>query len=155
MAVLTAILNTLIVIMSLFLICLVLIQRGRGGGLAGAFGGTGGSSAFGTKAGDTFTRVTIISASIWILMTMLLVVLMNRQRTSVFDEGPSPTSSAAPSSSSTTPAPGGAVPPAPVPVGGASPSAESAPAPVDRVPAIPETSNFPLTPGNAPPPKAE
>lgn len=156
MAVLTAILNTLVVIMSLFLICLVLIQRGRGGGLAGAFGGTGGSSAFGTKAGDTFTRVTIASASIWILMTMLLVVLMNRQKTSVFDDAPSPTSSAAPSSTATTPAPGGAVPPAPVPVGGASPTAESAaPAPVDRAPAIPETSTFPLTPGNAPPPKAE
>lgn len=152
MAVLTAILNTLIVIMSLFLICLVLIQRGRGGGLAGAFGGTGGSSAFGTKAGDTFTRITIVSASIWILMTMLLVVLTNSQRSSVFDEGPSPTSSAAPVTG------GGDAPPAPVPAtGGAAPSTESAPAPapVDRAPAIPETSNFPLTPGNAPPPKPE
>ena len=39
---------------SLFLIALVLIQRGRGGGLAGAFGGAGGQSAFGTKAGDVF-----------------------------------------------------------------------------------------------------
>ena len=44
--------NTLIVLVSLFLICLILIQRGKGGGLAGAFGGVGGSSAFGTKAGD-------------------------------------------------------------------------------------------------------
>lgn len=155
MGVLTAILNTLIVIMSLFLICLVLIQRGRGGGLAGAFGGTGGSSAFGTKAGDTFTRVTIVTASIWILMTMLLVVITNSQRSSVFDsEAPT---TAAPGSSE-VPAPDAAVPPAPVPVpteGAATPSAESAPAPVDRVPAIPETSNFPLTPGNAPPPKPE
>ena len=44
---------------SLFLILLVLIQRGRGGGLAGALGGMGGQSAFGTKAGDLFTRITI------------------------------------------------------------------------------------------------
>ncbi|MDP6059564.1 MAG: preprotein translocase subunit SecG, partial [Pirellulaceae bacterium] len=44
---------------ALFLILLVLIQRGRGGGLAGAFGGAGGQSAFGTKAGDMFTRITI------------------------------------------------------------------------------------------------
>ena len=42
-----------------FSILLVLIQRGRGGGLAGAFGGMGGQSAFGTKAGDLFTRITI------------------------------------------------------------------------------------------------
>jgi len=155
--VLTAILNTLIVIMSLFLICLVLIQRGRGGGLAGAFGGTGGSSAFGTKAGDTFTRVTIVTASIWILMTMLLVVLTNSQKSSVFDsEAPS---SSAPGSSSSAPAPASSAavppPPVPVPAEGAAPAAESAPAPVDRAPAIPATSNFPLTPGNAPPPKPE
>ena len=47
----------------LFLILLVLIQRGRGGGLAGAFGGMGGQSAFGTKAGDLFTRITIVVAA--------------------------------------------------------------------------------------------
>ena len=60
--ILTAIFNTLIVLISLFLICLILIQRGKGGGLAGAFGGVGGSSAFGTKAGDVFTRVTVVTA---------------------------------------------------------------------------------------------
>ena len=39
MAILSGILNSLLVLTSLFLICLVLIQRGKGGGLAGAFGG--------------------------------------------------------------------------------------------------------------------
>ncbi len=53
---------------SLFLILLVLIQRGRGGGLAGAFGGMGGQSAFGTKAGDLFTRITIVVAAFWIML---------------------------------------------------------------------------------------
>ena len=62
MGVLTDIFNTLIILVSLFLICLILIQRGKGGGLAGAFGGVGGSSAFGTKAGDTFTRITVVTA---------------------------------------------------------------------------------------------
>ena len=33
--------NFLMIITSIFLICLVLIQRGKGGGLAGAFGGAG------------------------------------------------------------------------------------------------------------------
>jgi preprotein translocase subunit SecG len=77
----------LLVISSLFLICLVLIQRGKGGGLAGAFGGVGGSSAFGTKAGDVFTRVTIITAGIWFLLAMSQVVINNRHlgsRTSAF-----------------------------------------------------------------------
>jgi preprotein translocase subunit SecG len=58
---------------SVFLILLVLIQRGKGGGLAGAFGGAGGSSAFGSRAGDTFTKVTIYSAAIWILLIMFLI----------------------------------------------------------------------------------
>ena len=61
---------------SLFLILLVLVQRGRGGGLTGALGGMGGQSAFGTKAGDTFTRVTIISATVWILTAILAVKLL-------------------------------------------------------------------------------
>jgi preprotein translocase subunit SecG len=87
-AVLTAILNTLLILTSLFLICLVLIQRGKGGGLAGAFGGVGGSSAFGTKAGDTFTKITVITASIWILMAMLLVVLTNRPSETAWDGEP-------------------------------------------------------------------
>ena len=57
-------------LLAIFLILLVLVQRGRGGGLAGALGGMGGSSAFGAKAGDVFTRITIITASIWILFCL-------------------------------------------------------------------------------------
>jgi len=53
---------------AVFLILLVLVQRGRGGGLAGALGGMGGSSAFGAKAGDIFTRITIGVAAVWILL---------------------------------------------------------------------------------------
>jgi preprotein translocase subunit SecG len=57
-------------LVAIFLILLVLVQRGRGGGLAGALGGMGGSSAFGAKAGDVFTRITIVTASIWILLCL-------------------------------------------------------------------------------------
>jgi preprotein translocase subunit SecG len=85
---LNVVLYILLVITSLFLICLVLIQRGKGGGLAGAFGGAGGSSAFGTKAGDVFTRVTMISAGVWIALNMLLVVLSNH-RPSAWPTAPS------------------------------------------------------------------
>ncbi len=51
--------------LSLFLVLLILIQRGRGGGLTGALGGPGGQSAFGSKAGDTFTLITVVVATIW------------------------------------------------------------------------------------------
>src|SRR5262245_45143348 len=71
-SILRPILYTLLAIGSVFLILLVLIQRGRGGGLAGALGGMGGYSAFGTRAGDVFTRVTIVAAALWILGAMAL-----------------------------------------------------------------------------------
>jgi preprotein translocase subunit SecG len=82
---LIGLLNVLLIVGSLFLICLVLIQRGKGGGLAGAFGGAGGSSAFGTKAGDVFTTITVVTALVWILLAMIQVLLMNRAgRTSAY-----------------------------------------------------------------------
>lgn len=59
-----------------FLILLVLIQRGKGGGLAGAFGGMGGQSAFGTKAGDTFTKITVGVATFWIFLCIISVALL-------------------------------------------------------------------------------
>ena len=71
-------LNTLVLILSVFLILLVLIQRGKGGGLAGAFGGVGGSSAFGSRAGDMFTKITIGVAGAWIILTMIEVVVLQR-----------------------------------------------------------------------------
>lgn len=71
-------LAVLLILTSIFLILVVLIQRGRGGGLAGAFGGMGGQSAFGTKAGDLFTRVTIGVAAFWIVLCVVSVKAMTR-----------------------------------------------------------------------------
>lgn len=66
-------LNFIIIALALLLMLVVLIQRGKGGGLAGAFGGAGGSSAFGSRAGDAFTRITITIAAIWVLLIMIQV----------------------------------------------------------------------------------
>ena len=76
-------LGTEMLVVSLFMILLVLIQRGRGGGLAGAFGGMGGQSAFGTRAGDTFTLITIILAVFWVLLAgqMGMAVRSNHRAT--------------------------------------------------------------------------
>ncbi len=63
--------------MAIFLILLVLVQRGRGGGLAGALGGPGGQSAFGAKAGDVFTKITVITAGTWIFLCILAVLVLN------------------------------------------------------------------------------
>ncbi len=65
----------LMILTAIFLVLVVLIQRGRGGGLAGAFGGMGGQSAFGTKAGDLFTRITIGVAAFWIILCIVTLKL--------------------------------------------------------------------------------
>ena len=73
MAWLPPLLNVILFIIGAFLILLVLIQRGKGGGLIGALGGMGGSSPFGSRAGDQFTRLTIYVALIWLFLTMIQV----------------------------------------------------------------------------------
>ena len=73
MGVIAGILNFLVLVIGLFLILLVLIQRGKGGGLIGALGGAGGSSPFGSRAGDQFTRITIYVALVWLFLTMAQV----------------------------------------------------------------------------------
>src|SRR4029078_12519128 len=84
-----------------FLILLVLVQRGRGGGLAGALGGMGGSSAFGAKAGDVFTRITMIVVAIWIVIC-ILVGHWAKHRGDLFAQGQQPASSSS-STDDTTP----------------------------------------------------
>jgi preprotein translocase subunit SecG len=66
-------LMVLLFLTAALLIVLILLQRGKGGGLAGALGGLGGQSAFGTKAGDLFTRITIGVATFWILLCIFAV----------------------------------------------------------------------------------
>jgi preprotein translocase subunit SecG len=68
-------------LLSVFMILVILVQRGRGGGLTGALGGMGGQSAFGTKAGDLFTRITIVVAAAWVLLAMWSLKVLNQQST--------------------------------------------------------------------------
>lgn len=67
------VLNAVVIGLGLFLMLIVLIQRGKGGGLAGAFGGAGGSSPFGSRAADQFVKVTLWIAAVWVLVIMIHV----------------------------------------------------------------------------------
>lgn len=68
MGTLAFVLQILLLLAGIFMMMIILLQRGRGGGLAGAFGGAGGQSAFGTKAGDVFTWITVGTATVWVLL---------------------------------------------------------------------------------------
>ena len=70
----------LFLLTAVILTLLVLIQRGRGGGLAGAFGGAGGSSAFGTKTADVFVRATAIAGAIFFVLSVVTAVFLRPAR---------------------------------------------------------------------------
>ena len=77
-----SLITSVIFIINILLILIVLIQRGTGGGFAGAFGGAGGSSAFGSRR-RSFTKITIGLGAVWIVLTMLDVVLVQRLRDAI------------------------------------------------------------------------
>jgi preprotein translocase subunit SecG len=62
----------------LILILLVLIQKGRGGGLSSAFGGSGGNTAFGSKTGDVLTWATSVIFALFVILAAVLNLVANR-----------------------------------------------------------------------------
>jgi len=71
----------------LLMIAIILLQQGRGGGLVGALGGMGAQSAFGARAGDAFTGMTIVLTVLWVLLAGFGGISLRADRGSVtFDE---------------------------------------------------------------------
>jgi preprotein translocase subunit SecG len=75
-------LGTLFIVICVLLIIVVLLQKGRGGGLGAAFGGMG-SSAFGTRTGDVFTWVTIVLTGLFLLMAVVTTLVLRPQQATV------------------------------------------------------------------------
>jgi len=55
------------------LIFIILIQKGKGGGLSSAFSGMGASSLLGTKTGDALTWITIGCVGLFLVIGIVLV----------------------------------------------------------------------------------
>ena len=66
------------IVVCIFLILMVLIQKGRGGGLASAFGGGGGNTAFGSKTGDVLTWATSIAFGVFLVTAVALNLIAER-----------------------------------------------------------------------------
>lgn len=74
---LTAITATLNVGSSLFLIVLVLLHSGKGGGLSDMFGGGMGASAMGSTVMErNLDRLTVVVALVWSFTVVALSLLM-------------------------------------------------------------------------------
>jgi preprotein translocase subunit SecG len=63
-------------VIAVTLILVVLLQKGRGGGLAGAFGGAGTSSLLGTKTGDFLTWLTIGLVALFLVLSVVMGLYM-------------------------------------------------------------------------------
>lgn len=61
------------VFIAITLILIILVQKGRGGGIGGAFGGGTAGSLLGTKTGDFLTWVTIALVVSFLLLAVLMV----------------------------------------------------------------------------------
>ena len=71
-------------ILSFALVLIILIQKGRGGGLSGVLGGGMASGILGSKTGDFLTWVTIVLVGLFLT---LAVVMAKFYRPSVSDFG--------------------------------------------------------------------
>ena len=142
----------LFVVICLFLILLILIQKGRGGGLSGAFGGSGGNTAFGSKTGDVLTWATSIVFGVFLLLAVVLNLVgntMDRRARAAF-AGEAPLVVPAPPAGLPGQMPGGMQIPA-----GAGASELPAPAPAAPAPspsATPVETPAPATPAPTPAP---
>jgi preprotein translocase subunit SecG len=74
----------LFVICCVALILIILVQKGKGGGLSAAFGGGMAGGILGSKTGDFLTWVTIVLVGVFLL---LAVVMAKFYRPSVGDFG--------------------------------------------------------------------
>jgi preprotein translocase subunit SecG len=87
---------------SLVLVLVVLIQKGRGGGLNAALGGGMASNILGSKTGDFLTWVTIVLVSIFLGLAILMAKFY---KPTVSEFGTEQTSQQQPQTQSPPPAP--------------------------------------------------
>ncbi|MHB1155334.1 MAG: preprotein translocase subunit SecG [Phycisphaerales bacterium] len=143
---LTSLLTMGFVLVALVMILAVLIQKPKGGGLAGAFGGGGGSqqAMFGAKVGDVLTYFTIGAFVLFIGLAIALVFSTRYEaQKAETDLAPPPVEMPAPGSNE-TPAPSkpgqsessSAAPGIPAPGSTETPAAP-APTPAPAAPATP------------------
>lgn len=72
---------------SLVLILVVLLQSGKAGDLASAFGGAGGQTAFGARGAATvLTRATTVCAVIFMITSLALSIMFSRAPSSTIME---------------------------------------------------------------------
>ena len=97
-----SVLTVFFVFVCTVLLLVVLLQQGRGGDIASAFGGGSSQAAFGVRSGATLlTKVTAVTAVLFMLGALALAIMWERPSSSVV----SGTAAPAPVSAPAKPAP--------------------------------------------------
>ncbi len=139
----TTIVTILLVGVSVMLMGLVLLQKNRGSGLSGAFGGVGGHTAFGTKTGDFLTWITVAFTALFLGLSVIGVYVFVPEKM-----GATPTPQIAPEPGAADEAAQESVPASPAPAtpaeGTAKPAQPVSPPPA--APAEPAPAQQPTTP---------
>ena len=79
----------LFVICCVSLILMILIQKGRGGGLSGAFGGAmAGGGILGSKTGDFLTWVTIVLVGVFLMLAVVMAKFYKPSPVGDYDVSP-------------------------------------------------------------------
>ena len=103
---------TLYVIVCALLILTILLQQGKGGDIANAFGGGSSQAVFGARSGATLlTRATSVLAALFVIGAITLTVWGQRGPGSVVGGIDAPPPAAAPVAAPTAPAAAPATPP--------------------------------------------
>ena len=80
---LSIVLTSLYVAVCMLLVAVVLMQQGKGGDIAAAFGGSGSQTAFGARAGaSVLTRATTVLGALFMVGAMTLAIMGQRGTTS-------------------------------------------------------------------------
>lgn len=98
------VLAVLFVISCVTLVLIVLIQKGRGGGLSSAFGGGMASGILGSKTGDFLTWVTIVLAGVFLLLAVILAKFYKPEPVGNYDLTPPTQQQPVPETGMETPA---------------------------------------------------
>jgi len=88
---LSILLTAVHVFVCLFLVVVVLMQQGKGGGLQAAFGGSGSDAAFGARSSATvLTRATTVLGALFMVGSMTLAIIGQRGESSLLSgvDGP-------------------------------------------------------------------
>jgi preprotein translocase subunit SecG len=99
-------LTTLYVLVCLFLLVVVLLQQGRAGDIAAAFGGSSSQTAFGARSGATLlTRATSVLAVLFLVGSLGLSIYWGKGSGSSGSSIKLPAAQTAPAAPAPTPAP--------------------------------------------------